>query len=184
MNLTRPKTRFLFSPILFVPVIVGACLLSTCLDARADDIAGRATVTDADTIRIGNAKIRLFGIDAPESAQQCARDGKCYPCGQEATEALSRLLGASQVDCKDTGGRTYGRMVAVCFIDGKNVNAEIVRQGHAVPYWRYLSDRPASAASILAAYAEAKLKGSGIHAGEFVSPETWRHDKAARGVCR
>ena len=34
-------------------------------------IAGRARVVDGDSLEIGAARIRLFGIDAPEGAQHC-----------------------------------------------------------------------------------------------------------------
>ena len=34
-------------------------------------IIGKANVTDGDTIKINDQKIRLFGIDAPESQQFC-----------------------------------------------------------------------------------------------------------------
>ena len=38
--------------------------------AQADEIlSGPAIVTDGDTIRIKNAKIRIYGIDAPENKQ-------------------------------------------------------------------------------------------------------------------
>ena len=57
------------------------------------DITGLARVVDGDTIWIGEAKIRLWGIDAPESGQTCHRDGQPWRCGEAATEALRRLIG-------------------------------------------------------------------------------------------
>ncbi|NJO23319.1 MAG: thermonuclease family protein, partial [Sphingomonadales bacterium] len=48
------------------------------LDARpgivpAGKVSGIATVIDGDTIAIGETRIRLEGIDAPEAAQSCGR---------------------------------------------------------------------------------------------------------------
>ena len=40
------------------------------------DVTGKARVVDGDTIHIGKTKIRLHGLDAPESKQTCTADGK------------------------------------------------------------------------------------------------------------
>ena len=47
-----------------------------------------AYVRDGDTIDIAGERIRLHGIDAPESRQTCVADGVTWPCGQCATAAL------------------------------------------------------------------------------------------------
>ena len=53
------------------------------------DISGPVRVIDGDTIEIGGERIRLHGIDAPESAQQCqTKHGKAYDCGVNATRAF------------------------------------------------------------------------------------------------
>ena len=50
--------------------------------AAQEIIAGRASVLDGDTIEIRGERIRLFGIDAPESRQMCANaNGQSYRCG-------------------------------------------------------------------------------------------------------
>ncbi len=48
------------------------------------DIIGTASVTDGDTIKIHGERIRLHGIDAPESRQLCTLNGKPWMCGKEA----------------------------------------------------------------------------------------------------
>lgn len=50
-------------------------ILLLAAPAVADIVTGRAYITDGDTIRIGDTRVRLFGLDAPERAQQCERDG-------------------------------------------------------------------------------------------------------------
>ena len=52
------------------------------------DISGSARVIDGDSIKISNNRIRLYGIDTPESAQTCRRDGVMWRCGIEATNLL------------------------------------------------------------------------------------------------
>jgi endonuclease YncB( thermonuclease family) len=51
---------------LLVAALVVFLLIST---ARADTIAGRASIVDADTIEIAGQRIRILDIDAPESRQ-------------------------------------------------------------------------------------------------------------------
>jgi len=51
---------------------IALCLLATPVLA---DVAGVASVIDGDTIEIHGQRIRLHGIDAPESRQLCRLDG-------------------------------------------------------------------------------------------------------------
>jgi endonuclease YncB( thermonuclease family) len=65
------------------------------------DITGKPRVVDGDTIHIGDTKIRLHGIDAPEAKQECYRvDGSPYRCGEASTDALRALIGADPVGCE------------------------------------------------------------------------------------
>ncbi len=60
------------------PLTVALCLLATPALA---DVAGVASVIDGDTIEVHGQRIRLHGIDAPESRQLCRRDVKFWQCG-------------------------------------------------------------------------------------------------------
>ena len=51
-------------------------------------------IVDADTLEVAGQKVRLQGIDAPESAQSCRQaTGPRYPCGDHATQALRTRIG-------------------------------------------------------------------------------------------
>ena len=65
--------------------------------ATAGEIAGSPIITDGDTIKIINKRIRLHGIDAPESKQLCKKNSKEYRCGIIATEALVKKINKNQV---------------------------------------------------------------------------------------
>ena len=121
----------------------------------------------------------------------CERaDGSCYACGKAAGEALSNLIvkrdGAGQpiIDPKwgphfhrlrmkvwETG--KYGRPVVTAYLpDGTDVHAEMIRQGWAVAYRKYLPEPLRD--THLAAEAEAKGARRGIWRGKFIVPRKWR----------
>lgn len=108
--------------------------------AAADSIIGRASVIDGDTIEIHGTRIRLDGIDAPESWQTCTdAAGTEYRCGKVAAEALDAFLAASRpTHCREVDRDSYRRVVAICTrADGVEVNAWLVRSGHALDWPRY-----------------------------------------------
>ena len=131
------------------------------------DLAGRARVIDGDTIEVGTARIRLFGVDAPESAQSCLAESGRWSCGEQATRALAGRIDGRSVACEERDRDRYGRIVAVCRHGGQDVNAWLVRGGWAVAYRRY---------STAYASEEAAAKGAqrGLWRGEFVPPWDWR----------
>src|SRR5438128_6955580 len=103
--------------------------------------AGAVRVVDGDTLRIGAARIRLHGIDAPERAQSCAdASGRRYGCGQEAAAALARLIGGTRPDCVERDRDHYGRSVAICSVAGRDLNRAMVAEGWALAYTQYSRD--------------------------------------------
>ena len=69
-------------------------------DPNSNAIIGRASVIDGDTIDIHGTRIRLNGIDAPESRQVCLLQNKELLCGQSVAFALADKIGASPVICE------------------------------------------------------------------------------------
>ena len=111
------------------------------ISVAMSDVTGSARVIDGDTIWIGEAKIRLHGIDAPESKQTCNdADGKEWRCGQDATFALAEMIGNHWITCKGDERDRYGRLIAVCYAGLYDLNAKMVRQGWALAYRRYSKD--------------------------------------------
>ncbi|MCW2243167.1 thermonuclease family protein [Azospirillum canadense] len=136
----------------------------------AQEIIGAATVIDGDTLEVRGQRIRLHGVDAPESSQTCDKHGKPYRCGQQAALALADLIGRQTVRCQPRDQDRYGRIVGVCRIGDTDLNAWLVRNGHAVAYGQYSQD-------YVAPEAEARAEQAGIWAGTFQMPWDYRRDK-------
>ena len=106
--------------------------------AVAGEISGAAHVIDGDTIEIGATKVRLFGIDAPESAQTCrAVVEKAYPCGEAATARVRQMTEGRPITCKGDEHDRYGRLLGVCSVGGVEINRTLVREGLAWAFVKY-----------------------------------------------
>lgn len=126
-------------------------------------VAGETRVVDGDSLQVAGREIRLAGIDAPEFRQTCLGPRGEEPCGRKARDALVRLVGTGPIDCTVVDRDRYDRDVALCRIAGRDVNAEMVRQGHAVAYGRFETEE-----------AEARTARRGVWATRFERPADWR----------
>lgn len=124
-------------------------------------IVGVASVTDGDTIEIHGARIRLDGIDAPESGSMCG-GVNVY---QRSSLALSELLGQRTVTCAVSGQDRYGRSIAQCSVGGDDVATRQVEAGWARDWPRYSNG----------SYQEAELVARAERRGVWASecPEIW-----------
>ena len=99
--------------------------------------ASHVTVVDGDTIKIGDVKIRLSGIDAPEINQICvASEGK-VACGKISRDILITKVTNNKISCTDEGKDFYGRVLGECFVNGESLSRYLVREGFAFAYRKY-----------------------------------------------
>ena len=145
-------------------------LFATLAPAAYAEIVGRASVIDGDTIEVHGQRIRLFGIDAPESAQLCLAEDKRWRCGQQAALALDKRIAKRPVACAQRDRDRYGRIVAVCRVGDLDLNAWLVAEGWALAYRRYSTDYVDEEAAASAAR-------KGIWRGTFVPPWDWRRGR-------
>lgn len=137
-------------------------------------LEGRATLVATDVLRLGDATVRLAGLEVPDRDQRCTRSGsgataKSWPCGEEAREATSRLIRSQPLKCelgdKDVSGIANGR----CRAGTVDIAEALVRSGHVF-----------AEAGVLATYrtaeAEARTAKSGIwnSSTEPERPAVWR----------
>ncbi|OWL93483.1 nuclease [Deinococcus indicus] len=155
-----------------LPLLTAITLTSIAAAQVPASVTGIPTVTDGDTLVIRGVKVRLHGIDAPESSQQCLRAGQSYGCGREAAFALADLVRNKTVTCTRKDTDRYGRMVGVCTVGGTEINRWLVTQGWALPYLEYGGGVYSVAA------AQAKSAGKGVYAGTFQNPWDYRKNPA------
>ena len=146
-------------------------LIISCNSSSAKSISKPNRIIDGDTIILNSKKIRFHGIDTPEIRQKCKNDkGFVYACGLRATKELIKIIGKNKVICKKKTTDRYGRLISVCFVNGKNVNSLMVKSGWALAYRKYSKD-------YVKDEEEAKKKKIGLWAGEFIPPWKWRRLK-------
>ncbi len=162
------QKKYFFSTVFFIFLFLQ--------NSQSEIISGSAVVTDGDTIKINNNKIRLFGIDAPEKKQLCEKIfltisfisfKKKYPCGEISTEKLKKLINKNIIKCHVEGQDRYQRKLAICYRNKLNINSWLVRNGYAVSYQKYSK-------KYLSEEIEAKKDKKGMWQGEFEMPWDWR----------
>ena len=137
-------------------------------------IYGLGRAGDGDSLRIGETRIRLFGIDAPELNQTCKREGSTWSCGQEAADRLSKLVTGREVRCIPVSTDQYDRVLARCSALGTDVNRTMVATGYAVAFRKYSSD-------YVSAEESARVNKRGLWAGTFEMPSDVRASHRSRG---
>ena len=137
----------------------------------AEDLTGKVvSIADGDTVTIltdnKQTKIRLAEIDTPEKNQ---------PYGMKAKKALSDFIFNKKVEVEVVTIDRYGRTVGKIFLDGLNINKEMVKAGHAWVYVQYAKDK-----TLFALEKDARENQSGLWAlpeGERIAPWQWRRGK-------
>ena len=156
----RQLAGLAFAGLLVMPLIVFGSGQSRAV--KGQQVQGVLRVVDGDTIVLGATRIRLEGIDAPETTQDCNKpDGRAWKCGDEATRQLVKLIAGRPVVCDDLGLEKYGRTLGRCFAGGTNLNAEMVRAGYAWAFVRYSN-------AYINQEAEAKAARAGVWQGEAI----------------
>lgn len=102
--------------------------------AMADrTIEGPVTVVrDVDTIVVAGTPVRLNGLDGPETSNRIGREARAF---------MTRLVRGETVICQLNGERTYDRWVGICYLDGQDLGAIAVANGHALDCRRYSGGR-------------------------------------------
>ncbi len=137
-------------------------------------LSGRVVgVVDGDTVDVrlesGMIRVRLHGVDAPERDQ---------PYGRAARRALSRLVYLETVAIEPVEQDQYHRLIARLWLDGRDVNAELLETGNAWVYRHYAPE-----AASCAREQQARRHARGLWAlprEQWVAPWEWRRRETRR----
>lgn len=117
-----------------VALAVAFAAAAPCCVAASYTVTGKCVGThDGDTITVLDSmnvqhKIRLAEIDAPELKQ---------PHGQDAKQALSKMVFGKSVTVNVSTRDRYGREIGSVTVNGIDVNGSMVRYGWAHCYVAY-----------------------------------------------
>lgn len=97
-----------------------------------EPFAGKAYVIDGDTLAFGDKRVRIFGMDAPETDQEQ---------GPIATNAMRALVGNKNLQVRPIELDRYNRIVARVYLDnGQDIATHMVRGGWAIAETKYSRD--------------------------------------------
>lgn len=149
-------------------LFISVLLLLFISDAHA--FQGKVVgVADGDTITVMNngkgEKIRLYGVDSPEKAQDF---------GQKAKQFTSDMVFGKVVNVETVVKDRYGRTVGIVKIDGKCLNEEIIRRGMGWLYRQYC-DKPMCSQWMKLEEAAKSSKAGLWSVANPISPWEFRH---------
>ena len=177
-----PRSSHAFSVLSFSALIVsGPMVASPVAWASASHVQekvihGQARVVDGDTLVIGDEKIRLWAVDAPEKNQSCKHgNGSEWMCGLEAKKDVEEKIKGKSISCKVKDKDQYGRNVAQCELGSEDLNAWLVSRGLVVSYKQYSNKQYVKLEE------DARAAKLGIWEGQFVTPSVWRKQQKANG---
>ncbi|MCA8940811.1 MAG: thermonuclease family protein [Planctomycetes bacterium] len=145
--------------------------LKTAVPSKQTIPASSVKALDGDTVRIGDEKIRLLGIDTPEKANKDRFHGDQEPYASMAEDHLRKLIkeaGEIQIRRLDKPD-PYGRTLGYLYAGKRNLNAEMIRAGHA---WETVSHYGPQGMKEEAA--EIRKAWDEVDKPKFMLPHEWR----------
>ena len=151
--------------------LTAALILATPLSAGPN---GTIRVVDGDTFKIDGTTVRLHAIDAPETDQMCGdSNSPAWACGDWVRTKTREMYEGRIARCVATDTDRYGRTVAKCNVDGRDVGEQLVSNGLAFAYRQYGMDYDLAEKG-------AAVNGRGLHATGVMSPAAFRSAQRAQ----
>ncbi|MGD9739823.1 MAG: thermonuclease family protein [Bauldia sp.] len=150
-----------------------AASAGAALAQPATPVVGAARVIDSDVIAIGEQRFVLHGVESVERGQPCYIGNQLWDCYPAAVRELELLVSLGDVRCLPVAGPDmYGRLFAVCDVQGLSINEGYVRAGFGIA-------RPQETADYVAAQEAAMAERVGLWQANFQPPGEFRR---AQGI--
>lgn len=131
------------STLFWIPNIASAKDPIRIIEGIVTKVSDGATIIVQDSYG-SKVKVRLYGIDAPETEKLNKNSGRVRSSGQsygeEACQVLKTKIYRKQVRLEVMAVDQYKRPVGIVYFDGRDVNQEMVAEGYAWAYRQYLDD--------------------------------------------
>ena len=168
---------------IIIPVIISSFFLFPTISFADQFKVTR--VYDGDTIKAeadgAEVKVRLVGIDAPETCEE--KKELSQPYSEKARKYLADLLLNKIVVIKDYGLEGYDMYLGAIFLNSKNINLEMVRAGLAeVRNDKSQIDLDLKPFLEAEEQARADRKGMWVQGDSYVSPNNWRKTGALKSA--
>ena len=147
-------------------LIIILIALAVIAGMKLANAQAQVRVIDGDTVELAGTKFRLWAIDAPELKQTCAG----WPAGALAKTALELMTNGREITCEPKSTDRYGRTVALCRADGRDLGAAMVKLGMAWAFRVYSRDYVEQEE-----FARNNLRG--VHAYECQPAWIWRAER-------
>jgi endonuclease YncB( thermonuclease family) len=152
-----------------IAVLATILLIASAPKARSEELVGVPRIVDGDTVVINGTKIRLQGIDAPETEQFCLDDkSHVATCGKGVRDRLIEKSAGRAWTCRVSGRDRFSRSLANCYVGDEDIQRWMVRSGFALAYRQYSHDYDADEDV-------AREARAGLWSGAFIAPWDWRH---------
>ena len=112
-------------------VLAGGEMMTTPTVDRAILIEpGACRAIDGDTLRCGQIRVRLLGIDAAEMKGHCRQGRVCAPGDPNAQRAALERFASARLSISPIKKDRYGRMIAIVrSAGGANLSCAMLRAG-------------------------------------------------------